>query len=1070
MSLLGKILFVTLSAFGDSIPEIDNAVIAFMVANQVPGASLAISKNERIVYAKGYGFSDREKGSHVETQSLFRIASISKPVTSVAIMKLVEEKKLSLDDRVFGPQGILKNRYGHPPYSKDITDITVRHLLQHLSGGWGNQRNDPMFTDPNRDVKTVISITLDSLALQRVPGTGYQYSNFGYCVLGRVIEQVTGQPYETWVKTNILLPAGAAGMQVGGNTLIERKTNEVIYYGQNGEDPYRYNIVRMDAHGGWIASASDLANFVSHVDGKNGVKDIISPASVTAMLTAPSVSPKYACGWGVDSLGNWGHNGSLPGTRTELKHTANGYTYALLLNTRSFSPQFDKDLRALMNLLQSLPVVTTGKPEKVVSGYKPAIFMDSNRIIRMQAAFPVIEKMYKAHMEQQKIPGFAFGIVAEGKLVYSGAFGYSDVENKVPVTTKSVFRIASMSKSFAGLAIIKLRDEGRLRLDDPVSKYIPEINNIAALTDDSQPITIRNLISHTAGFPEDNPWGDRQLQDTDQELLDFIKGGLSLSSTPGLAYEYSNLGFAMLGIIITRASGMHYEQYINTRIFQPLGMANTYWEYAEVPKDLLVNGYRIVNDKWTKEEMLHRGAYGIMGGMLTSIEDFAKYMNLHISAWPPRSGENNGIVSRSSIREMQLPGPVSNLSAFARKVNGEICARISSYNFGLAWSKDCMGREQIGHSGGLPGFGTHWTFLPQYGFGIVSFSSLTYAATVALNQQLVDTLIAIADLQPRRLPPSDILEKRKKELVALLPDWKNAEQSGIFSENFFADYFVDSLRKYARILFAKAGPIIKVSDMMPDNQLRGNFIIEGINSKILVRFTLSPENPALVQWFSMRELPPSANSHFNKYRLKTINTIEEHIALVERDPKQELVALDKFIPGIQLDVRYATDSNLMKRPVYSSKAAYMRKPAAESLKKIQAELKKKGLGLKIYDAYRPYDVTVSFYETFRDTVFVASPYSGSRHNRGCAVDLTIIDLKTGKELDMPTPWDSFSSESHSDYPLTSKSKLKNRELLKKVMTENGFLIYPDEWWHYDFGGWKEYPVMDIPFEKLKALE
>lgn len=209
-----------------------------------------------------------------------------------------------------------------------------------------------------------------------------------------------------------------------------------------------------------------------------------------------------------------------------------------------------------------------------------------------------------------------------------------------------------------------------------------------------------------------------------------------------------------------------------------------------------------------------------------------------------------------------------------------------------------------------------------------------------------------------------------------------------------------------------------------------------------------------------------ATENFRKYRLTTIAALDEYHAMVQRDASQELVALDKFIPGIRLDIRYATSNNLMHRPMYRKAAAFARRPVAEALKKIQQSLQEKGLGLKIYDSYRPYRVTVDFYEAYRDSVFVASPYSGSRHNRGCAIDLTIIDLKTGKELDMPTPHDEFSKRAHSDYPDLPAKVLQNRDLLKKVMTDNGFLVYPDEWWHFDYAGWQQYPVMDIPFEAL----
>ncbi len=212
---------------------------------------------------------------------------------------------------------------------------------------------------------------------------------------------------------------------------------------------------------------------------------------------------------------------------------------------------------------------------------------------------------------------------------------------------------------------------------------------------------------------------------------------------------------------------------------------------------------------------------------------------------------------------------------------------------------------------------------------------------------------------------------------------------------------------------------------------------------------------------------PSLAQHSAKYGLKTIGSMEEYHALVAADPRQEIVPLQTFIPGIALDIRYATANNLMRRPMYHTAAAFLRLPAAQALKAVEADLKAKGYGLKIYDGYRPYQVTVSFYEAYHDTAFVASPYTGSRHNRGCAVDLTLIDLKTGKETAMPTPYDAFTKEAAATWSEgIPQEAMDNKLLLQDVMLKHGFLIYPAEWWHFDFAGWQQYPVTDLSFEEL----
>lgn len=210
-----------------------------------------------------------------------------------------------------------------------------------------------------------------------------------------------------------------------------------------------------------------------------------------------------------------------------------------------------------------------------------------------------------------------------------------------------------------------------------------------------------------------------------------------------------------------------------------------------------------------------------------------------------------------------------------------------------------------------------------------------------------------------------------------------------------------------------------------------------------------------------------ASSQGNPYGLYIVSDVAGYQRQAAADPEFELVSLKEAIPGVVYDIRYATADNFMNEPMYDRPAAYLRKPAARALGLVQAELKKKGLGLKIYDAYRPYSVTVAFYEQARDTVFVASPRRGSRHNRGCAVDLTIIDLATGKELPMPTPYDDFTEKAHISYANLPEQVIRNRDLLKNLMVRFGFDIYADEWWHFDFRDWNKFPLMDISFDQLQ---
>lgn len=193
---------------------------------------------------------------------------------------------------------------------------------------------------------------------------------------------------------------------------------------------------------------------------------------------------------------------------------------------------------------------------------------------------------------------------------------------------------------------------------------------------------------------------------------------------------------------------------------------------------------------------------------------------------------------------------------------------------------------------------------------------------------------------------------------------------------------------------------------------------------------------------------------------------QQYITQIKTSPDKRLVEISKAIPGIKLDIKYATKDNFMHRAMYSQARAFARAPVVEALKQVQAELKLQGLGLKIYDAYRPYAVTVAFFKMTPDTNFVANPKLGSKHNRGCAIDLSIISLKTGKELDMPTPFDSFSRKAASAYADLPANQIQNRELLKVVMQSHGFKALKTEWWHFDFNGWQKYELLDVPFGSL----
>lgn len=210
---------------------------------------------------------------------------------------------------------------------------------------------------------------------------------------------------------------------------------------------------------------------------------------------------------------------------------------------------------------------------------------------------------------------------------------------------------------------------------------------------------------------------------------------------------------------------------------------------------------------------------------------------------------------------------------------------------------------------------------------------------------------------------------------------------------------------------------------------------------------------------------PAAGQY--KYGLQPM-TLAGYREALQKSPEKELVNLQTFLPGAFFDIRYATTGNFTGKKIYNLPRAYARRPVAEALRRVQTELAAEGLALKIYDAYRPYKATVLFYEVYRDTTYVASPYRGSRHNRGCALDLTLADAKTGQELKMPTEFDSFQKEAWPSTPVADPQIRANRQRLIAVMEKHGFKVNATEWWHFDFAGWEKFEVLDIDFEEIES--
>ena len=487
-----------------------------------------------------------------------------------------------------------------------------------------------------------------------------------------------------------------------------------------------------------------------------------------------------------------------------------------------------------------------------------AIFTDPDRRAKLAAAFPEIDRLVTSFMSRTHVPGAAWGIVVDGELAHIGVSGYRELSGKSPVSRDSVFRIASMTKSFTAMAIMKLRDEGKLSLDDEAERHVPELKNLRYPTTDSPRITVRHLMSHATGFPEDNPWGDQQLDATEEEFSRMLRQGIPFSNPPGIAYEYSNYGFAILGRIVTNVSGKPYRQYIAESILRPLGMVSTTLEPASVPRDRLAHGYRWEDDTWKEEPPLPDGAFGAMGGMLTSVSDLSRYVGAFLAAWPPRNGAEAGPVRRASLREMQQiwrarPAVVTRNAAGAANLNA------GGYGYGLRVSQSCAFDHIVAHSGGLPGYGSLMQWLPDYGVGIVAFGNVTYTGWGGVVSNAFELLAKTGGLKPRMPQPSPALMEARDAVSRLVVSWDEKQADQIAAMNLYRDRSKERRRKEIDGLRAQVGSCTAPASFdSVENWLRGQWTMKCQRGDLRVSITLAPTIPPRVQYLEITPAPAGA--------------------------------------------------------------------------------------------------------------------------------------------------------------------------------------------------------------------
>jgi len=442
----------------------------------------------------------------------------------------------------------------------------------------------------------------------------------------------------------------------------------------------------------------------------------------------------------------------------------------------------------------------------------------------------IVEERVAALRAEMAIPGVAARVMRDGETITDYTTGERWIDGPAP-DFSTVFRIASMTKSFTASAVLLLRDRGQLRLDDPVTEYLP-VTQV-----DGPPITVRDLLTMNAGLPTDDPWGDRMESLPYADFDAMVAEGLSFTHTPRTGFEYSNAGYALLGRVITRVSGVDYLNFVRTELLEPLGMLDSRFDAADVPTAQRAIGYAQFDSGLTPLPIVQPGAFSAMGGLHSTTADLQKWVNGFL-------GFGEHPLSLMSRKEMQHPMNWARTSVVGDR------SITASYAYGLMTDDNSALGRFVHHSGGYPGYGSHMRWHPQSGWAIVLLGNRTYANMRRVGEECMNALV---ERFPRPSEPE--LWPRTREAMSvcerLLTQWDDALADEWCSVN----VDLDRPRAERRAEWHKAGESInslKRGTVTSQSPAHASWSVRDGETQVSLEVLLSPENPALIQHLAAR--------------------------------------------------------------------------------------------------------------------------------------------------------------------------------------------------------------------------
>jgi CubicO group peptidase (beta-lactamase class C family) len=485
---------------------------------------------------------------------------------------------------------------------------------------------------------------------------------------------------------------------------------------------------------------------------------------------------------------------------------------------------------------------------------------DPGRRARLQAVAPELDAFFEAKRKASGATGLAVGILLDGELAYERGFGVRDVQTATPIDGDTVFRIASMTKSFTALSVLKLRDEGKVSLDAPAASYLPELAALTPPTRDAPPVTLRLLLTNAAGLAYDDLWGAVSFGKTRDELTRLVGSGVQLSSTPGTRYAYSNLGWALLGRVVENVAQKDYRAYLTANVLQPLGMRSSAWEANEVSPGRLATGYRHEHDALVPEPLPSDGAFAPAGGLYTSLHDYARYAAYQLAAYPPRDDPESGPVRRSTLREMHLGQRLARGFdkdvPIARRTDDGIVLGAASYGFGWLSVSSCTEETRIQHGGFEPGYFNWVVLLPRERVGFVALST-SGPAGIDSRFGVFDILRRAGLLEAPAPTSHPALIAAPATLAKLLVTWDDALAARTFDpDSGKYSWSHEHAADFAR-LTREHGRCAPVGEAMIFGPLHGQSRFACEQGALVFDVLLSPATPPLIQYLEITEEFPA---------------------------------------------------------------------------------------------------------------------------------------------------------------------------------------------------------------------